>query len=101
MTEHVIDKEKQSSKQKLEPPKKCHVFILNDDFSTFDLVIAILSKYFNQTADQAERTAMDVHTKGKGLAGTFTRDIAETKAQLANEYSQSMEMPLLAEVVEE
>ena len=97
----LLDKEKLSEKQKLEPPKKYNVFILNDDYSTFELVIAILTKYFGQTADQAERTAQDVHTKGKGLAGTFTKDIAETKVEIVNDYAQSMEMPLKAIAEEE
>ena len=94
--EDVIDREKQTNKEKLEPPKKHHVFILNDDYSTFEIVIAILSKYFGQSADQAERTAMDVHTKGRGLAGTYTKDIAETKAQMVCDFAQAEEMPLRA-----
>lgn len=101
MEDYVIDIEKQDQKQKLEPPKKCHVFILNDDYSTFELVITVCSKFFGQTAEQAERTAMDVHKKGKGHAGTYTRDIAETKVQLANDFSKSTESPLMITVVEE
>jgi len=94
----TIEKEKQEQKKKLEPPKKYHVYILNDDFSTFELVIAICSKFFGQTAEQANRTAIDVHTKGKGLAGTYTKDIAETKSVIANEFSQANESPLLTKV---
>jgi len=74
---------------------------MNDDFSTFDLVIEICQTFFGQTEDQAGRTAQDVHTKGKGLAGTYPKDIAETKAKIANDFSQTNDSPLLAEVVEE
>lgn len=99
--EDVIDREKQSEKQKAKPPKNYHVFILNDDFSTFEMVIAILMRYFNQTASQAERTARDVHTKGKGLAGTYTKDIAETKAAMVSDIASQEEMPLRATIEEE
>lgn len=98
--EDVIEREKQSEKQKVDPPKNWHVFILNDDYSTFEMVISILMKYFNQSEDQAERTAMDVHTKGKGLAGTYPRDIAETKATMVSDIAQQEEQPLRA-IVEE
>lgn len=99
--EEILDREKQSEKQKLEPPKRYNVFILNDDFSTFELVIAILSKFFGKSEDAARRIALDVHTKGKGLAGTYTKDIAETKADMVCEYAQQEEMPLRAVAEEE
>ena len=101
MSEHVLDKEKQSEKQMVEPPKNYHVMILNDDFSTFELVIEICMTFFGHSEDRANRTAQDVHTKGKGLAGTYTKDIAETKAKIANDFSQTNDSPLMAEVVEE
>ena len=94
----VLDREEQ--KQKLEPPKLWHVFILNDDYSTFELVIDVCCRFFGQTEDQAQRTAMDVHTKGKGLAGTYPKDIAETKVHVMNNFAQEREMPLLATLEE-
>jgi len=103
MEDHVLDKEKQVEKQKqqLEPPKKYHVFILNDDFSTFELVVDVCTKYFSQTEDHANRTAKDVHTKGKGLGGTYTKDVAQTKAQQIIDIAQSEGMPLRAVAEEE
>ena len=97
----VLDREKESQKEKLEPPKNYHVFILNDDYSTFEMVIAILMRYFGHTAARAERTARDVHTKGKGLAGTYPKDIAETKAAIVAEIASQEEMPLRATVEQE
>ena len=94
--DNVIDREKQTNKQKIEPPKNYHVFILNDDYSTYETVITVCMKYFRQTASQAERTAMDVHTKGKGLGGTYPRDIAETKAQQVSDFAQLVDEPLRA-----
>lgn len=92
----VIDRDALYEKQKAKPPKMYNVFILNDDYSTFELVVVILTQYFGQSESQAGRTAMDVHTKGRGLAGTYTKDIAETKADIVCQYAQSEEMPLRA-----
>ena len=101
--DNVLDREKQVEKQKqqLEPPKKYNVFIMNDDFTEWPFVIHVLTTFFGQTEDQANRTTKDVHTKGKGLAGTFTKDVAETKAQLMNNHAQSEGYPLHAEAEQE
>lgn len=103
MSEHVLDKEKQVEKQKqqLEPPKKYHVFIMNDDFTEWPFVIEMLTRYFGQTEDQANRTTKDVHTKGKGLAGTYTKDVAESKAQVMNDHAQNEGFPLHAQAEQE
>lgn len=92
----VLDIARQDEEQEVKPPRRYHVFILNDDYSTFELVIDVCTRFFGQTEDQAQRTAMDVHTKGRGLAGTYTRDIAETKAEIMNDFAQEREMPLKA-----
>jgi ATP-dependent Clp protease adaptor protein ClpS len=97
----VIVMDRDEEKQEVKPPKKYHVFILNDDYSTFELVIDVCTRFFGQTEDQAQRTAQDVHTKGKGLAGTYSKDIAETKAHVMNDFAQEREMPLMATVEEE
>jgi len=101
MEDHVLDKEKQTSKQKAEPPKMYSVFIMNDDFTEWPFVVETIIKHFGQTEDQANRTTKDVHTKGKGLGGTYTKDVAETKAQMMNEHAQSEGFPLHATVEQE
>lgn len=93
--EIVLDRERQ--KQQVEPPKKYNVFIFNDDYSTWEFVVEVLTTIFGQTEDQANRTTKDVHTKGKGLAGTYSKDIAETKAMIMNDFAQANGMPLHAE----
>jgi ATP-dependent Clp protease adaptor protein ClpS len=95
VTERDLEDEKQE--EQVKPPKRYHVFIMNDDYSRWDFVVDMLIKIFGQSEDQANRTTRVIHTKGKGLAGTYTRDIAETKADSLNQYAQANEFPLHAE----
>lgn len=94
----VLDREREEERTK--PPKQYKVFIMNDDFSTWEFVVEALGKFFGKTAEEGHRITTVIHTKGKGLAGMYTKDIAETKAQLMNEYAQSKGHPLHAETEE-
>ena len=46
-----------------------------------DFVIEILQQYFALNLDQATQVMLTVHYEGKGVAGIYPRDIAETKAK--------------------
>jgi ATP-dependent Clp protease adaptor protein ClpS len=94
----VLDREKEE--QQTKPPKQYNVLIMNDDFSTWPFVIEVLSKFFGKSEEEGHRITKEIHTKGKGLAGTYTKDIAETKAIQMNDYAQSKGHPLHAETEE-
>lgn len=90
----VLDEEK----QELEPPKKYKVVLLNDDFTPMDFVVQILVKVFAKAPDQATKIMFDVHKKGKGIAGVYTHDIAETKAQMVSQTARAHDHPLKADL---
>lgn len=94
----VIERTPLKKKQKLAPPPKYAVVLLNDDFTPIDFVIAILMRMFNKSADEAEAITMDVHKKGKGIAGVYTKDIAETKVRQVNTIAQQNQHPFLCQV---
>jgi len=94
------DLEDEKQEEQVKPPKQYQVFIMNDDFSTWPFVIEVLGKFFGKSSEEGHRITQVIHTKGKGLAGTYTKDIAETKAQLMNDYAQSQGHPLHAEAEE-
>lgn len=72
----VIDKED----RKVDEPPKWKVIMHNDDFTPMDFVVDVLKQYFSHTMESATLIMLDVHEKGKGIAGVFdSRDIAETK----------------------
>jgi ATP-dependent Clp protease adaptor protein ClpS len=83
-----------------EPPKYAVIFI-NDDYTTMDFVIEMLQKYFGHSMEEATFIMLDVHEKGKGVAGVYTRDIAETKAAQCNVEAKAAQHPLKVIIEEE
>jgi ATP-dependent Clp protease adaptor protein ClpS len=68
--------------------------LYNDDYTTMEFVIYVLETIFHHARPQAEVIMLDVHRKGKGIAGTYTRDIAETKALQTRNLAQEHHFPL-------
>jgi len=91
----LLDKEK--SKNKVKPPSKYQVVLYNDNFTPMDLVAVILVKIFRQNENAAWGITMDIHKKGKGIAGgPYSKEIAETKSSQTIDLSRSLGYPLLA-----
>src|SRR5574344_1505231 len=65
---------------KNDQPKEYNVVLLTDNFTHMDFVIFVLTAIFNKTVNEAERLTMMVHTQGEGIAGTYSYEIATTKA---------------------
>ena len=79
---------------KIEAPSLYKVFLINDDYTTMDFVILILEQVFQKTSVEAAQIMLHVHKNGKGLAGIYTREIAETKTATVIELSQQKGFPL-------
>lgn len=78
----------------LKRPPLYSVFLLNDDYTTMDFVVHILETVFHQPVIEATRIMLHVHRNGKGLAGIYTREIAETKIDTVHSIAQEHEFPL-------
>lgn len=91
---------KQISRQKLAPPKKYGVFLLNDHYTPMDFVVHILQDIFRLPEQQATAIMLEVHHHGKGLCGTYTRDIAETKQQQVLLLADNAGHPLMCTIEE-
>lgn len=74
---------KQKEKIKIKKPKSYKVVMFNDDYTTMEFVIEVLVNIFNKTVMEAEKIMLDVHEKGKGVAGIYSYDIAITKITTA------------------
>ena len=79
----------------LKVPPMYKVIIHNDDYTPMEFVVQILEKFFSMNREKATQIMLHVHTRGKGVCGLFTRDVAETKVAQVNEYSRTHQHPLL------
>ena len=88
-------------KTKLEKPKLYKVILHNDDFTTMDFVVFILVHVFLRSEIEAFAIMLKVHNEGIGIAGVYSYEIANMKAEKAMNLSKAHEYPLLCTVEEE
>jgi ATP-dependent Clp protease adaptor protein ClpS len=81
-------------------PKRYKVILNNDDFTPMEFVVEILNMFFNLDEETATRIMLNVHTKGKGVCGVYSKDVAETKVNQVNQFSTESEQPLLCTMEE-
>lgn len=81
-------------KTKTKRPPMYKVILLNDDFTPMDFVVMVLEQIFRRPHADALNVMLEVHQKGAGLAGVYTRDVAETKVDQVVEYARINEYPL-------
>lgn len=82
-------------KKKTEKPRRFKVIFHNDDYTTMEFVILVLMKFFHKTETEATHIMLSVHHKGQGVAGLYTKDVAETKVAETGAFAKEYGMPLL------
>ncbi|MEW7988952.1 MAG: ATP-dependent Clp protease adapter ClpS [Candidatus Thiodiazotropha sp.] len=90
----------QEAVPKLKKPPLYKVIILNDDYTPMEFVVLVLETFFNMDREKATRVMLHVHTRGVGVCGVFTKDVAETKVSQVNDYSRSNQHPLMCTMEE-
>ncbi|MCC6552522.1 MAG: ATP-dependent Clp protease adapter ClpS [Polyangiaceae bacterium] len=80
--------------RKVEKPRRYKVIFHNDDYTTMEFVVLVLMKFFHRTETEATHIMLSVHHRGHGVAGVYTKDVAETKVAQVTEYAQEHGMPL-------
>ena len=76
-------------------PPLYSVLLLNDDYTPMDFVVDVLVRFFGLNIEKATQVMLHVHTRGRGVCGVFTREVAETKVAQVNEYARLNQHPLL------
>jgi len=76
------------------------VFMLNDDYTTWEFCVRIINAVFHKTVEEADAITVDIHTKGKGLCGIYTYEIAETKADAVAKQARREGFPMRCSVEE-
>jgi ATP-dependent Clp protease adaptor protein ClpS len=85
-----------AEKTRLQEPRLFRVLLLNDDYTTMEFVVKVIMAVFHRSASEATRIMLDVHRTGRGVVGTYTRDIAVTKVAQVHEMARENEFPLRA-----
>jgi len=75
------------AKPKLQKPPMYKVVLINDDYTPMEFVVEVLESFFGMNREKATQVMLHVHSKGKGVCGVFTRELAETKVVHVNQYS--------------
>ena len=75
-------------------PKMYRVIIHNDHYTTMEFVVEVLISVFHKPAAEATMLMMDVHKKGRGIAGVYTLDIALTKTAQVHNMAKHRGYPL-------
>lgn len=83
------------TKPDLQQPKRYQVVMINDDYTPMEFVIEVLELFFGLTGEHATRLMLQVHHLGKAGIGSYSRDVAETKAAMVVDYARQHEHPLL------
>jgi ATP-dependent Clp protease adaptor protein ClpS len=90
----------QEARPKLRRPPLFKVLLLNDDYTPMEFVVQVLETFFGMNREKATQVMLHVHTRGVGVCGVYTRDIAETKVQQVNDYSRNHQHPLMCTMEE-
>jgi len=94
--EHPDLEEKSSVRTEgvLQEPSQYKILMHNDHYTTMDFVVQILETVFNKPSYEAAQIMLNIHTKGVGVCGIFTAEIAETKVDTVHSLARQHGFPL-------
>ena len=95
--ETIVEKDTKTV-QNLKEPEKYQVIFINDNFTPMEFVVEALMAIFHHSKEAAEKIMIDIHEKGKGIAGIFFYEIAEQKALETTQLARSKGHPLNVEI---
>lgn len=82
------------TRPKIQHPSHYRVLMLNDDFTPMEFVVQVLETYFGKSLEEATEIMLQIHHKGVGICGIFTREVAETKAAQVMDLARANQHPL-------
>jgi ATP-dependent Clp protease adaptor protein ClpS len=91
---------KERADTKTQDPALFKVVLLNDDYTTMDFVMHVLEAVFQKSPAEAYRIMMHVHQNGRGIAGVYPWEVAETKADTVKSMAADAGYPLRATIEE-
>jgi ATP-dependent Clp protease adaptor protein ClpS len=82
------------TRERVEKPKRYKVLLHNDDYTTMEFVIHVLISIFQHSMAGATRIMLQCHRTGIGVAGVFTREVAETRIDQVMDLAREHGHPL-------
>jgi ATP-dependent Clp protease adaptor protein ClpS len=85
-------------RRKVERPPRFKVVLYNDDYTPMEFVVALLEQVFRKPPVEATQLMLQIHRGGKGIAGVYVLEVAETKVALVHRMAEQRAYPLRAGV---
>lgn len=104
ISQHEFDEENNNEvdvllgEPEIQEPPMYTVVMFNDDYTPMDFVVFVLISEFRHSEEQAIQIMLNIHNKGKGIAGIYPKDIAETKAHKVNNQARREGFPLMTQI---
>jgi ATP-dependent Clp protease adaptor protein ClpS len=95
----VVTRTKRS--RKVARPKRYKVLLHNDDYTTMEFVVWVLQEVFHHDEPSALQIMLHVHRTGIGVAGVYSREIAETRVAQVEALARRHEFPLRCSIEED
>lgn len=90
----------EEARPQIKQPPLYRVVLINDDFTPMEFVVEILESVFGMERTRATQVMLEVHTKGKGVCGVYSHEIAETKVAQVMGIAEQHQHPLLCTMEE-
>jgi ATP-dependent Clp protease adaptor protein ClpS len=82
------------TRERIDKPRNYKVLLLNDDYTSMEFVVFILRKIFRHSPASATRVMLHIHESGVGVAGVYTREVAETRVAQVEQIAAEAGHPL-------
>jgi ATP-dependent Clp protease adaptor protein ClpS len=79
---------------KIDKPQMWKVIFHNDDYTAMEFVVWVLTDLFKHSPASATRVMLHIHKTGIGVAGTYTKEVAETRIEKTMELAREFGYPL-------
>jgi ATP-dependent Clp protease adaptor protein ClpS len=85
-------------RQRTKRPPKFKVVLYNDDYTPMEFVVSLLEQVFSKTPTEATQLMLQIHRGGRGVAGIYVLEVAETKVSTVHKLAEERGYPLRAGV---